>query len=387
MIVFGGSGEGGGRFNPLQNAWSTLSTEHPGPSARTGHSGVWTGHELLVWGGTEGFALPRTGGRYDPATGSWVPMASGSGCPSGRFDHTAIWTGREMVVWGGHTSPRSGGEQTGGRYDPLADAWAPTSIGPGCPQPRFGHGTVWTGSRMLVWGGASVPGNCLFPQRTTIGGSYDPATDTWQALSSAGAPLEREYHSAVWTGREMVVWGGEQRDFCVGYGQLLATGGRYDPATDSWRPTSTSGSPPARTLATAVWSGSEMIVWGGTTGRGGGFRTGGRYDPVLDRWLPTSTAAGCPSARWMHTAVWDGAAMVVWGGYPGGGWMYLTDTGGRYDPLQDRWSRTSISLHCPAGRGGHSATWSGRSLLVWGGTTSSGPTSSGGMLHRVPCGQ
>ena len=43
----------------------------------------------------------------------------------------------------------------------------------------------------------------------------------------------------------------------------LNTGGRYNPGTDSWTATSTTNAPAARYVHTAVWTGSEMIVWGG----------------------------------------------------------------------------------------------------------------------------
>ena len=53
----------------------------------------------------------------------------------------------------------------------------------------------------------------------------------------------------------MIVWGGQ------GSSHNILTGGRYDAATDSWTPTSTASAPePGQT---AVWTGSEMIVWGG----------------------------------------------------------------------------------------------------------------------------
>ena len=84
---------------------------------------------------------------------------------------------------------------------------------------------------------------------------------------------------------------------------VLNTGGRYDPATDSWRPTSTLNAPSVRASHTAVWTGSEMIVWGGGTFPD--FNTGGRYDPATDSWRPTSTL-NAPSARERHTAVWTG---------------------------------------------------------------------------------
>ena len=43
----------------------------------------------------------------------------------------------------------------------------------------------------------------------------------------------------------------------------LNTGGRYNPGTDTWTATSTTNAPAARAFHTAVWTGSEMIVWGG----------------------------------------------------------------------------------------------------------------------------
>ncbi len=58
----------------------------------------------------------------------------------------------------------------------------------------------------------------------------------------------------------MIVWGGWAGD----YPDYFDTGGRYDPATDTWTATATGGAPPARYDHTAVWTGTEMIVWGGT---------------------------------------------------------------------------------------------------------------------------
>ena len=60
----------------------------------------------------------------------------------------------------------------------------------------------------------------------------------------------------------MIVWAGFYCDFDEGC-YFTDTGGRYDPATDSWTPTSRVNAPSARREHTAVWTGSEMIVWGG----------------------------------------------------------------------------------------------------------------------------
>src|SRR5207253_11784 len=85
------------------------------------------------------------------------------------------------------------------------DAWTATST-TNAPEARAGHTAVWTGSEMIVWGGRSSGGYL------NTGGKYNPATDSWIATSSTNAPTGREFHTAVWTGSEMIVWGGFFRD-------------------------------------------------------------------------------------------------------------------------------------------------------------------------------
>ena len=48
-----------------------------------------------------------------------------------------------------------------------------------------------------------------------------------------------------------------------------------------------------------------------------------------------TTNVGSPSKRSLHTAVWTGNVMVVWGGVP------ALNTGGRYDPVTNVWTTTS----------------------------------------------
>src|SRR5205807_5759402 len=90
------------------------------------------------------------------------------------------------------------------------------------------------------------------------------------------------------------------------------TGGRYNPSTGNWAATSTTNAPDARALPTAVWTGSEMIIWGGYNSSND-FNTGGRYSPVTDSWTATGTT-NAPTARDSHTAVWTGREMIVWAG-------------------------------------------------------------------------
>ncbi|MEK6607620.1 MAG: galactose oxidase, partial [Myxococcota bacterium] len=84
----------GGRWTP-SGGWTL--TPFAGPSPRIGHSAVWTGSEMVVWGGAGGDYLDD-GGRWTPS-GGWTLTPSAGPWP--RMAHSAVWTGSEMVVWGG----------------------------------------------------------------------------------------------------------------------------------------------------------------------------------------------------------------------------------------------------------------------------------------------
>src|SRR5262249_8275962 len=110
-----------------------------------------------------------------------------------------------------------------------------------------------------------------------------PGVRPWTGASSVtNAPDCREAHTAVWTGSEMIIWGGI--DF---FQNFFNTGGRYNPATDSWTATNTSDAPSARAGHTGVWTDSEMIIWGGTHPFHIVLNTGGRYNPSTDSWAAT----------------------------------------------------------------------------------------------------
>jgi hypothetical protein len=58
----------------------------------------------------------------------------------------------------------------------------------------------------------------------------------------------------------MLVFGGETASGPV------ATGAAYNPVTAQWRPLSSAGNPVARTEGTATWTGSELLIFGGSSG-------------------------------------------------------------------------------------------------------------------------
>ncbi|HWX18170.1 MAG TPA: hypothetical protein VNY07_16460, partial [Chthoniobacterales bacterium] len=330
------------------DTWTPTSITNA-PSSRDFHTAVWTGSEMIVWGGFDGNEL-NTGGRYNPSTDSWTATST-TNTPTAREYHTAVWTGSEMIVWGG-LEAFGGYLNTGGRYDPSTDSWTATST-TNAPAARWTHTAVWSGSEMIVWGGYDGSNN------VNTGGRYNPSTDGWTVTTTTNAPTARSYHTAIWTGSEMVVWGGANN-----LATYFNTGGRYNPSTDTWTATSTTNAPSARDSHTAVWTGTgnEMIVWGGGN-NGSDFNTGGRYNPGSDTWTATSTT-NAPAARDGHTAVWTGSEMVVWGGFVPP--RFYLNTGGRYNPSTDSWTATSTT-NVPAGREYHTTVWSGSEMIVWGG--------------------
>ena len=83
-------------------------------------------------------------------------------------------------------------------------------------------------------------------------------------------------------------------DFAIEDIFFYNTGGRYDVAQRTWSPTSTVGAPVPRYMPIAVWTGSEMIVWGGTT-MIDSVNDGGRYDRQPTRGNPCRRSAGSPT--------------------------------------------------------------------------------------------
>ena len=330
---------------------------------RVDHTAVWTGNEMLMWGGTRGTSSPyQDGARYVAASDRWQPTSL-RGAPQQRDDHAAVWTGREMIVWGGNSYDEYEGKlNDGGRYDPVTDTWRrlPDAGLTTRDDPR----AVWTGDEMIVWGGRDQT------KHVGDGAAYDPRGDRWRPLSGQLAPAPREDHIALWTGREMIVWGGWNGDDRRRNYALDAA--RFDPRTNTWRPMSTAGAPEPREDHVAIWTGREMIVWGGVRrdGKEGARRqlaTGGAYDPATDTWRALS-AEDAPSAREDGVVVWTGREMLVWGGQRDE--RPLAD-GARYLPDVDRWCALPTD-GAPAARRDHAGVWTGDALVIWGGRDADG---------------
>jgi hypothetical protein len=132
---------------------------------------------------------------------------------------------------------------------------------------------------MIIWGG-SVGGS-------NQGWKYNPETDSWTAISTTNVPSGRYYHTATWTGSEMIVWGG------VSGTSPLDTGGKYNPLADSWTSTSLTNQPSARYDHTAIFTGNQLVVWGGFDNNSR-LNTGGEYCAPMPIYI-SGTVVYCPN--------------------------------------------------------------------------------------------
>ena len=121
---------------------------------------------MVVWGGFDGGANLDSGGVLDPAAatgGTWTPITE-TGAPAGRQRLVGVWTGSQMMVWGG-----CGGDSCfttygdGGFWTPGANGGTWTAVPEGkITTGRINATGVWTGKQVIVWGGkAGLTGKLL----------------------------------------------------------------------------------------------------------------------------------------------------------------------------------------------------------------------------------
>jgi N-acetylneuraminic acid mutarotase len=218
---------------------------------------------------------------------------------------------------------------------------------------------VWTGQHVVVWGGATSNGGAVFGD----GGLYTPTpTDGWATMSSTGAPAARQQPIMVWTGTYVLVWGGSSN------GMPVAGGARYDDASDTWMPISTTGAPAARLGWAWAWTGSKLLLFGGIDAAMAVHNDGFVYDPAADAWT-----AGAPAARSDAFGVWTNGKLLVWDGNGANG-MPLDHDGAVYSPTLNQWSGMIATggvpskRSAPAGHTGWTAfsSLTGKAILLGG---------------------
>lgn len=236
---------------------------------------------VLVWGGddAEGRSL-ATGGIYSVTDGTWLTVAPLPG-DEGRSGHTAVWTGERVVIWGGAVTvpgqraaavvPTEPTPLYGAEYDPTEDDW--DALPPSGLEPRIGHSMIWTGRELIVFGGIAADGRVLSDGgilragrvqgdgTSTADDEADLSAGVWSLFEVGDlgpfAASPRAFHSAAWDGRYMVITGGLAAD-----GTLLSDAYAYDVARNRWNLVSLPLFEP-RACHRSVATGAGVVILGG----------------------------------------------------------------------------------------------------------------------------
>lgn len=249
------------------------------------------------------------------------------------------------------------------KLDPATNVWTHSSVNTvGGFSSRFASSIVWTGTELIIYGG--------FSGLTTFndGVKYNPLTDTWSAI--ANAPVKRERHNAVWTGTDMIIFGGDSiasGGSCTGAGFTSNKLYKYNPGSNTWSgPLATTGTAPsARFLATAVWTGTEMLVFGGeytSDGTCAGtifyLQDNFSFNPATNAWTGKSPGTFYNSSA---RGAWTGSKMLVWLTSGVNASAYLS--GYLFDPVTNTWSSIA-NENAFLGSGNTAAAWTGTKFLL-----------------------
>lgn len=292
-------------YSTTTGSWRELSpVDQPDP--RKAPLLVWTGTEVIVWGGQMlGWVIhePVAGGLYNPQFDAWRLMSPGDRAPGG--DSIAVWSGEEMFVWSPPQPARN--DPPFAAYNPQTDIWRPI-LAPDAPEDGLSGAVRWN-QELLFHGRSGVR-------------RYDLMSGTWRAAATENSPFENVTPLA-----DPVVTASGDALYMLVDSDL----GRYEPARDAWERIEVPDehrSALARS-GTAIFTGSVVVFLPQS-------RELGNYDPI-ERSSPIIGVVYDPSShRWWNTPsldaplrdvtrtyTWTGSELVVWGGNEPGGILPL----------------------------------------------------------------
>lgn len=270
----------GAAYDPGADLWRPMA-DAPVPFVRG--VATWTGSEMLVLADVTN--APDALLSYDPAADRWTRRAS----PPDNELRSMAWTGDSWVG----IAPNGGSDLTAWRYQPNTDSWIPVD-----PDPigrLSDRALVWTGSELVLLGSRydqpGQPPNGLW-QAAVLGSDgwrqlsrseIDNNGGSWVALEGLVVNLGTGRSNGFATGGVLDVGSGtwtalpaEARPGIGGRTSYAGTAGRWvvdddrllDPAAGTWHRVEDRGD--SIVPAVAVWTGSEIVTWGGTIQRESG---------------------------------------------------------------------------------------------------------------------
>jgi hypothetical protein len=354
--------------------WARLPS---GPlSARDQETALWTGSDLLVWGGqtTSGSHMLRDGALFDPRSGKWTVIPPSPLTP--RAGTSSVWTGHLALLWGGVTNDTatvSSASNSGAAFDPSTDQW--TRLPPSPLSPREGATALWTGKLAIFIGGE--PPNGGFGAADVDGAAYDPNTHRWAQLPSLpikglGAPVGV---TAIWNGRELIAWSTYQTSTPFGSsGEQIRNrqvGAEWKPGEEKW---TRLPSPPQGVFTatgTSTWVGGRDVITGGTNCLGA-MSCPAPIDGVAELFNPKTNAwTTSPKASiFIHpdlvASVGTDLALINESSEIGGPTLdFRPGDGVLFDPAMNRDVPLPAVPMADVGQW-TSMVWTGHTLLLWG---------------------
>jgi hypothetical protein len=347
--------------------WSEIPA--PPYPTRVGTATVWTGRRLLEWGGQflgPDLVTPDIGTAFDAASGTWRMLPASP--LAGRFEASSVWTGHEMLVWGGtNGATLSTVFADGAAFDPTSDTWR--ALPPSPLAARAAAQAVWTGHEMIVVGGQRVVVGVAVPALLDAA-AYDPARNRWRVLPALPTRAGHDVHSTttLWIGDRLLVWEqwttSDASGASNGAGIDLVT---YRPGEARWHWLPATRGPVA--IDHPVWTGREVIVPPTSLPTVdptfvGGANGAWRYEPRSNRW---SRLPAGPMDDVAATAVWTGRAVVF---LDASAFLIVGPDGSSppgksavFDPRADRWYRAADPPFRSVDEG-TPLVWTGRELLA-----------------------
>ena len=317
---------------------------------------VWTGEEMIVWGGVVRSGKVREasdGAAYKPATRTWRPIAPSPSGVQGDGGAGVVWTGDAMVVWASNSPDGPAGAAV---YSPPTDSWRRLPAGP--LGRREGYSSVWTGKELIVLGGSL--GDTL---AKPVAAALDPGTGSWRLLPSLNRVTGlMPAPGLVWDGREAFVMG----SICTGHVPATScspTFLAYNPETDALRKINLGKAPivPGQQLTLVGWSGTDLVfsTLGVPTNVNSGKILIVRYEPSTGRWRRGAFAPFPASVGAYAQTAWLGDRYVAADG-SSGLQIYRLDT--------DAWQTITPGPSPLNSREGSAIAWTGTQLIAWSGT-------------------
>ena len=167
------------------------------PISIEGYTSVWTGKYLFVRAGE--YNIMRL---FDPKLNKWKAVSLRGAPLDKRINNVLVWTGKEVLIWGGSNYAGNKKMSSGYLYNPETNTWRRTA--PSIISERKSPAVLKIGKEIIIWG--------EFWGKKMDGAAYNTETNTWRKI--ADCPFKQPkmnfvpYATTFWTGKEGIFLGG-----------------------------------------------------------------------------------------------------------------------------------------------------------------------------------